>query len=1047
LVLSDVCIRRPVFATVLSMIIVLLGAVSYSRLAVREYPKIDEPVVTVRTQYLGASADIIETQVSKPLEDSIAGIEGVDVLTSISRPEQSQITVRFRLDRDPDGAAADVRDRVARVRSKLPQQIDEPVIAKVEADANPVIWLAFSSDTRSPLEVSDIANRFVKPRLQTLPGAADVRIFGERKYSMRIWLDPDRLAGFKLTPGDVEDALRRQNVEMPSGRIESRQREFTVVSQTDLQRVSEFEDVVVRTVSGYPVRIEDVARVELGALDERTSVRFNGRNAVALGLIKQATANPLTLAQALKEELPRIQGELPPGVTVNIANDTTLFIDRSIESVYTTIAEAVALVALVIFLFLGTLRASVIPLVTIPVCLIGACALMLAAGFSMNTLTLLALVLAIGLVVDDAIVVLENIFRHIEEGLSPMAAAFRGTKEVGFAVVAMTLTLAAVYAPIAFTTGRTGRLFIEFALTLAGAVLVSGFVALTLSPMMCSRLLRHDPNPNLFVRGIDRVLGAMTRGYSGALSWTLARRWLVVLVGGAVAGASYFLWTGMKRELAPVEDRATIVSIFSAPDGSSLAYTQRYALGIEDLMRGIPEANRVFVVAGSPSVTQGITFTRLVDWSERERKVQDIIRELQPKLLANPGVLAFAVAPASLGQSVRERPINFVILSSDPYEKIQEVIGPLIAELQRDPRLQGVDSDLKLNKPEIKVSVDRDRAADAGVAVEAIGRAVETALGGRLVTRFKREGEQYDVVVQFDPQKRNSPGDISNIFVRARNDAMVPLASLVAAREGVTARELNHFGQRRAVTITANLAPGVSLGEGVDLLESLARKHLKVGYAIDYNGQTREFKQSSSALLVTFVLALAFIYLVLAAQFESFVDPLIIMLTVPLSMTGALALLQWTGGTMNVYSQIGLITLVGLITKHGILIVEFSNQLRDQGKALVPAVIEAASLRLRPIMMTTGAMVLGAVPLALATGAGAESRRQIGMVIVGGMTLGTVLTLFVVPTVYTLLARKRREAGILHAAHAEAHGVRAPSAQGGAGDEKSGRGEATQGTR
>ncbi len=1027
MVLSDICIRRPVLATVLSMIIVLLGLVSYSRLSVREYPKIDEPVATVTTRYLGASADIIESQVTKPLEDSIAGIEGVDVLTSISRPEQSQITVRFRLDRDPDGAAADVRDRVARVRSKLPQQIDEPVIAKVEADANPIIWLAFSSDTRSPLEVSDIANRFVKPRLQTLPGAADVRIFGERKYSMRIWLDPDRLAGFGLTPGDVEDALRRQNVEVPSGRIESRQREFTVVSETDLQRVPEFENVVVRTVRGYPIRIRDVARVELGALDERTSVRFNGRNAVSLGLIKQATANPLTLAQALKTELPRIQSELPPGVTVNIANDTTLFIDRSIESVYTTIAEAVALVALVIFLFLGTVRASVIPLVTIPVCLIGAGALMLAAGFSMNTLTLLALVLAIGLVVDDAIVVLENIYRHIEDGLSPTAAAFKGTREVGFAVIAMTLTLAAVYAPIAFTTGRTGRLFIEFALTLAGAVLVSGFVALTLSPMMCSRLLRHDPKPNFFVRGVDRALGSMTRGYSAALDWTLGRRWLVLLVGGAVAAASYFLWTGMKRELAPVEDRATIVSIFSAPDGSSLAYTQRYALQLEDLMRGVPEADRVFVVAGSPSVTQGITFTRLVDWSQRERKVQDIIRELQPKLLGNPGVLAFAVAPASLGQSPRERPINFVILSSDPYERMQQVIGPLIAELQRDPRLQGVDSDLRLNKPEIKVTVDRDRAADAGIAVEAIGRAVETALGGRLVTRFKREGEQYDVVVQLDPLKRNTPGDISNIFVRARNDAMVPLASLVAAREGVTARELNHFGQRRAVTITANLAPGTSLGEGVDLLESLARKHLKVGYAIDYNGQTREFKQSSSALLLTFVLALAFIYLVLAAQFESFIDPLIIMLTVPLSMTGALALLQWTGGTMNVYSQIGLITLVGLITKHGILIVEFSNQLRDQGKALLPAVIEAASLRLRPILMTTGAMVLGAVPLALATGAGAESRRQIGMVIVGGMTLGTVLTLFVVPTVYTLLARRRREPGAMNAAHAEAHA--APAAR------------------
>jgi multidrug efflux pump len=1023
MVLSDICIRRPVFATVLSLIVVLVGAVSYSRLSVREYPKIDEPVVTVATTYLGASADIVETQVTKPLEDSIAGIEGVDVLTSISRPERSQITVRFRLDREPDGAAADVRDRVARVRSKLPQQIEEPVIAKVEADANPIIWMAFSSDTRTPLEVSDIANRFVKPRLQTLPGAADVRIFGERKFSMRIWLDPNRLAGFRLTPGDVEDALRRQNVEVPSGRIESRQREFTVVSQTDLRRVAEFENVVVRTVNGYPVRIKDVASVELAAENERTSVRFNGRNALALGLIKQATANPLTLAQALKTELPRIQSELPPGVTVNIANDTTLFIDRSIESVYKTIAEAVTLVALVIFLFLGTVRASVIPLVTIPVCLIGACTLMLVAGFSLNTLTLLSLVLAIGLVVDDSIVVLENIYRHIEEGLSPMAAAFKGTREVGFAVIAMTLTLAAVYAPIAFTTGRTGRLFIEFALTLAGAVLVSGFVALTLSPMMCSRLLRHDPNPHFFVRGIERVLGALTRGYSVALGWTLRQRWLVLLVGGAVASASYFLWTGMKRELAPLEDRATIVSIISGPEGASIDYTQRYALGIENIMRGIKEADRVFVVAGSPSVTQGITFTRLVDWSERKRSVQDIIRELQPQLLGIPGVLAFAVAPASLGQSVRERPINFVVLSSDSYEEMQRVLGPMIGELQRDARLQGVDSDLKLNKPEIKVRVDRERAADAGVSVDAIGRAVETALGGRQVTRFKREGEQYDVIVQFDPRQRNSPEDISNIFVRARNDQMVPLAGLVAASEGVTARELNHFAQRRAVTITANLAPGTSLGEGVDLLESTARKHLKIGYALDYNGQTREFKQSSSALLLTFALALAFIYLVLAAQFESFVDPLIIMLTVPLSMTGALALLQWTGGTMNVYSQIGLITLVGLITKHGILIVEFSNQLRDQGRALLPAVIEAATLRLRPIMMTTGAMVLGAVPLALATGAGAESRRQIGMVIVGGMTLGTVLTLFVVPTVYTLLARKRAEPGAFDAAHAASQGT------------------------
>ncbi|HLS57070.1 MAG TPA: efflux RND transporter permease subunit [Zeimonas sp.] len=1005
--ISDTCIRRPVFATVLALIVVLLGLVSYSRLQVREYPKIDEPMVTVTTSYLGASADIIETQVTKPLEDSIAGIEGVDVLTSISRPERSQITVRFRLDRDPDGAAADVRDRVARVRARLPDTVDEPVIAKVEADANPIIWLAFASDSLSPLEVSDIANRLVKPRLQTLPGAADVRIFGERKFAMRIWLDPDRLAGFRLTPADVEDALRRQNVELPSGRIESRQREFTVVSRSDLQQAQEFETVVVRTVNGYPMRIRDVGRVAVAPQDERSIVRFNGRPAISLGLIKQATANPLTLAQALKTELPRLQQELPDGVSVNIANDNTLFIERSIRSVYVTIAEAIVLVALVIFLFLGTLRASIIPLVTIPVCLIGAATLMLVAGFSVNTLTLLAMVLAIGLVVDDSIVVLENIHRHVEDGMAPIQAAFRGAREVGFAVVAMTLTLAAVYAPVAFTTGRTGRLFVEFALTLAGAVLVSGFLALTLTPMMCSRLLRHEDRPGRFVRAVDRVVGALSRAYVRALRATLRARWLVVLVGIAVAGASVLLFNGMKRELAPIEDRATVVAIFSAPDGASIDYSYRYAQEIERMARSIPEADRVFVVTGSPTVTQGIGFFRLVDWGERERKVPQIVAELQPKLLGIPGVQAFAVAPASLGQSPRERPINFVVLSSESYEDIQETLRPLMAELQADRRFQGVDSDLRLNKPELKLDIDRDRAADAGVEVDAIGRALETALGGRQVTRFKRDSEQYDVIVQFAAGNRNTPQDISKIFVRGRNGTMVPLSGLVRIDEGVSARELNHFGQRRAVTITANLAPGASLGEAVDVLEDLARKHLKPGYAVDYNGQTREFKQSSATLLVTFALALCFIYLVLAAQFESFVDPLIIMFTVPLSMTGALALLQWSGGTLNVYSQIGLITLVGLITKHGILIVEFANQLRDRGEALVPATIEAASLRLRPILMTTGAMVLGAVPLALSTGAGAESRIQIGMVIVGGMSFGTLLTLFVLPTVYTLLARPR----------------------------------------
>jgi multidrug efflux pump len=1015
MVISEVCIRRPVLATVLSLILILLGIVSFDRLSVREYPKIDEPVVTVNTLYRGASAEIIESQVTKPLEDSIAGIEGIDTLTSYSRPERSLIMIRFRLDRDADGAAADVRDRVSRVRQRLPAGVDEPTIAKVEADANPIIWLSFSSDRASPMEITDVANRFVKTRLQTLPGAAEVRVFGERKFSMRIWLDRERLAGYRLTVQDVEDALRRQNIDVPSGRIESTQREFTVVSETDLRSVAGFEDIVIRTVAGYPVRLRDVGRAAIAPLDERVSVSFRGESGVSVGLIKQATANPLVLAQALREELPKIRTELPPGFQLNIAYDSTVFIDRSIESVYKTIAEAVVLVALVIFFFLRSVRASLIPMVTIPVCLVSAFAVMYFAGFSINTLTLLSLVLAIGLVVDDAIVVLENIYRHIEEGMQPIAAAFQGIREVGFAVVAMTLTLAAVYAPMAFITGRTGRLFIEFALTLAGAVLISGFVALTLSPMMCSRLLKHDAHPGRINRAIESMLVGMTGLYRRLLSGMLGTAYALRLVGtllvfAAVSVALFYLWQGTKKELSPIEDRGVILGLFTAPEGASVAYTQRHAQVIQSLSARIPESDRIMAVAGSPTATQGIVFFRLVDWADRTRSAQDILRELQPRMLGIPGVSGFATMPPSLGQSPRARPINMVILSSAPFEEIQATLKPLLAELQAWPGAQGVDSDLRLNKPEIRVTIDRDRAADAGVQVEAIGRTLETMLGGRQVTRFKRDGEQYDVVVQLEADSRNSPQDISNIFVRGRNDAMVPLSSLVRTTETVSARELNHFGQRRAVFITGNLAPGTSLGEALDFFEEAARRHLKPGYAIDYNGVSREFKQSSSTLFVTFVLALAFIYLVLAAQFESFIDPLIIILSVPLSMTGALWLLQAGGGTINVYSQIGLITLVGLITKHGILIVEFANQVRDRGTALIPATVEAASMRLRPILMTTGAMVLGAAPLALATGAGAESRVQIGLVIVGGMTLGTVLTLLVVPVVYTLMARRRKPA-------------------------------------
>ena len=1015
--LSEISIRRPVFATVLSLLIVLVGVVSFTRLNVREYPKIDNPVVTVETRYTGASSAVVESQVTKVLEDSLSGIEGVDVITSISRQEQSQITVSFVLSRDADSAAADVRDKVSRVRQKLPQGIDEPVIAKVEADAFPVIWLSFSADTLNVLQLTDYANRIAKPMLQTAPGASDVRVFGERKYAMRIWLDPDRLAAYKLTTQDIEDALRRSNVEVPAGRIESKLREFNVTAATDLQTPREFTQVVIKSVNGIPVRIGDVARVEQGPQLERSATRLNGKDAITLGVIRNATANPLDLSSAVRSMIPKIKENLPPGVEIEVANDNSVFIERSIKAVYKTILEAAILVALVIFLFLRTFRASIIPLVTIPVCLIGTFALMAMFGFTVNTLTMLALVLAIGLVVDDAIVVLENIYRHIEDGMSPFHAAIRGAKEVGFAVVAMTMTLAAVYAPLAFTPGRTGKLFTEFALALAGSVVVSGFVALTLTPMMCSLMLKHNPNPSWFDRTMEKQLQRLSNGYGRLLQWTLSsgqvfgrqlsRRWLVVGIMVLAGVGTWSLLKSTKSELAPIEDRGVILTVINGPDGATMDYTRRYTAAIEKMAEKYTEFDRIFTVVGNPTVAQGNVFYRAKPWEDRTKTTLEIARDMTPMVAGLPGVTAFPITPPSLGQPFRERPLNFVILTSDSYQNLAQVVRSFQEEIAKNPGIVSVDTDLRLNKPEISMEVDRERAADMGVPVDQIARAVETMMGGRQVTRYKRDGDQYDVIVQTAPTGRDTPDDIDRVFVRGKGDAMIPLSALVRIKEVVVPRELNHFSQRRSASITANLAPTYSLGEAITFMNTTAKKVLKPGYSTDLNGTSREFVKSSGSLVIVFVLALLFIFLVLAAQFESFVDPLVIMLSVPLSMVGALLALQFSGGTLNVFSQIGLITLVGLITKHGILIVEFANQLREEGMELFAAVTKSATLRLRPILMTTGAMVLGAIPLALATGAGAESRKQIGWVIVGGMSLGTLLTIFVVPTMYTLLARNK----------------------------------------
>ncbi len=1006
--LSDICIRRPVFATVLSLIIVLLGLMAYQRLAVREYPNIDVPIVTVNVIYPGASPEIMESQVAQPIEDVLSGIEGLDFVSSISRSENTQITAQFRLGSNSDEAANDVRDRLGRVRSLLPDEIDEPLVQKVEADAQPVIWLAFYSERFSAMEITDVLERVVQDRLQSIPGVSEVQIRGARTFAMRIWLDPEKLAAHDLTVQDVEDALRRQNVEIPAGRIESVQREFSVLSETDLKTPDDFNKLILDDSRGYLLRLSDVGHAEIGAADERTVVRFNGKPAVSMGLVKQATANPLEISDGLSEAMPEVRKLLPEGMEMAVANDNSLFIRESISNVYTTIWEAVLLVILIIFLFLRSLRATLIPLVTIPVSLIGACALMALMGFTINTLTLLAMVLAIGLVVDDAIVVLENIHRHIEQGMKPMQAAFVGSREIAFAVIAMTLTLAAVYAPIGFMQGTSGKLFTEFAWTLAGAVLVSGFVALTLSPMMCGHLLKaHQPQQkhNRFYNLIEGFLNNLTYSYRHGLERVLRAWWLVLVLLLGILLLCAGLFASLRSELAPTEDTGTIVGSINGPDGATVDYTSRYARQLEAAYDAVPETNRYMVIVGFPTVAQGLSFMKLEDWDKRERSQFEIRDELLPKLQDIPGVRAFPINRPPLGQSARNQPVNFVIRSSLEYAELQQYVDQLLAEVRGYPGLESLDTDLKLNTPQLRVTVNREQAVAVGTDVATIGRSMESLFGSRQVTRFKQNGEQYDVLVQLQDVDRSNPDDLNRVYVRGRNDNMVQLSNLIEVRETVAPRELNHFNQLRAVTVTANVGSGYTLGEALDHLEDKARAIFPPETQFDYTGTSRDFKDSSSGVALIFVLALVFIYLVLAAQFESFLDPLIILLSVPLSMAGALLALKLFGGTLNIYSQVGLVTLIGLITKHGILIVEFANHLLREGKALHEAVMEAAVQRLRPILMTTGAMVLGSLPLAIATGAGAESRQQIGMVIVGGLLVGTFFTLFVVPTLYSLLRR------------------------------------------
>ena len=1012
MMLSDLSVRRPVFAAVLSLLLIAFGLLSFDRLPLREYPDINPPIVSVETRYPGASAQVVETKITQLVEDAIAGIEGIRTISSASRDGSSQVTVEFDVQRDIDAAANDVRDRVARTVDRLPEEADPPEIAKADANTQQIMWLSLSSDRLSQLELSDFARRFVQDRLAMVSGVASVRIGGEREYAMRVWLDRQALAARGLTVLDVEAALRRENVELPAGTVESFEREFTVRVERSYSTAEDFAALVLRQGSdGYLVRLGDVARVEVGPANDRSELRANGIPTVGLGVSAQAKANVLDTARSVKAELARMSTGLPEGMEIVAGFDASIYIEQAILEVYKTLMVATGLVVLVIYLFLGSFRAMLVPAITVPVSLTAAFIVLWTMGFSVNLLTLLALVLSIGLVVDDAIVVLENVYRRVEAGEPPLLAAYRGARQVGFAVIATTLVLVAVFVPIAFMEGNLGRLFSEFSLAIAGAVCFSSLVALTLVPMAASKLLRPAKARSGPAALVDRAFARFSTIYSGSLGGLIQQPLWVSVFLLAIVGAGWQLFSSLPQEYSPTEDRSSFFVLMNAPEGASFEYTQRYARDMENVLLPLldqGEAYRVLIstprFGSGAAVNNSIAIISLENWDQRERSTQQIVGSLFPALSAMPGVRAFPIQPGGLGQRGFSTPVQFV-LGGDTYEDLAQWRDAFLGKASENPRLLNLDADYKEVKPQLLIQVDRNRAADLGVSVSEVGRTLETMLGSRRVTTYLDRGEEYDVILQAEDADRRTPGDIENLYVRAsKSGELVPLSSLVTVSEGADAATLNRFNRLRSITISANLAPGYTLGEALTYLRSVAEETLPTEARIDYKGQSRELQESSSSVLVTFALALLVVFLVLAAQFESFIHPLIIMLTVPLAVVGALLGLELSGGSLNIYSQIGIVMMVGLAAKNGILIVEFANQLRDAGASVEEAIREAARLRLRPIVMTSFSTVIGVLPLILGGGAGAESRMAIGVVVFAGVLFSTVLTLGVVPTFYRLLA-------------------------------------------
>ncbi|MBN1684064.1 MAG: efflux RND transporter permease subunit [Gammaproteobacteria bacterium] len=1008
---TDIFIKRPVLATTLSLIILLVGAVSLSQLQVRLFPKLDSSVITVNTVFSGANADLMEGFVSSPIENAIAGIEGVDYMASTSTQGDSNIVVHMKLGYDIDKALTDITNRVQSVRWKLPKEIQDPTISKNDPGDYPIMWVYFSSDTMNGEAVTDYLLRNVQPQLQDLPGVSEANVMGTSEYAMRIWLNPNLMAAHGITASDVQQALENNNVQAASGSLKSQFQIFNIYSTTDLRTANQFNNLVVNNRQGRLVRIKDIGEAQLGAQSDDASIYMNGKRTTFIAVKAKSTANPLNVAKEILKIMPDVEKHLPATLKGGIFWNSTDFISASLHEVERTILEASLFVFIVIFLMIGSLRSVFVPVITIPLSIIGVCGVMLALGYSINTLTLLAFVFAIGLVVDDAIVVLENIHRHLGEGLSPKEAAITGAREIATAVIAMSLTLAAVYAPIGFMSGLTGKLFSEFAFTLAGAVIISGFIALTLSPMMCSKVYRENEDLHAGLAGIsNRIFERLRIFYKFLLDKALKFRFVAIVIALIVYASCYFLYVYTPKELAPKEDQSVVYSMVTGPATANLNYMEQHTKIVANTYKTVPGLLNEMMINGWPSgENSAIAILQLKPWNQRKITAMQVQDMLFPKLWAIPGIQAFPALPPTFPGAGGFNPIEFVLKTTEDYPILETQTQQFMDAINAWGGLIHVDSDLKIDLPQTVVDINRDLATDLGVLMSDIADNLNIFLSEPTVTRFNLEGRSYEVLPQLYQRFRETPNDLNNLNVRTASGGLVPLSNLVTISEQVVPRSLNHFQQLRSATVSAGLAPGVTLGDAISKLNSLAAKTLPKNVQVDYSGQSRQYVQASGRMALTFVFALIFIFLILAAQFESFLNPLIVMLSVPLSIAGALMTLYFTGSTLNIYTEIGLVTLIGLITKSGILIVEFTNQQRAKGVAFRDAILNAASFRLRPILMTTFAMILGALPLALATGAGAVSRRQIGLTIIGGISFGTLLTLFVVPIAYYLLVRDKKK--------------------------------------